>query len=124
MRPTHIPNPHKLRTLLIHGHRPTADTLGQLFTACGQEVLVAYDGPFACDLARILRPEVVLLDLRLSDEETSRRLRQYGTTLVAITTADGEEAFRSSGHDFAHYLVEPIDPIQVEALLKKLARPR
>jgi CheY-like chemotaxis protein len=123
MRPTHLPNPHKLRTLIVYGHRQTADTLGTMFAACGQDVLVAYDGPFGCDLARILRPEVVLLDLRLYDEELGRQLLRQGGTLVAIAASDGEKALRSS-HAFAHYLVEPVDPSQVQALLKKLNTPK
>jgi CheY-like chemotaxis protein len=123
MRPTHLPNPHKLRTLIVYGHRQTADALGELFAACGQEVMVAYEETSACALARTHRPEMVLVDLRLHTEEMDQRLRQQNSTLVAITETGGETALRSSNHGFAHYLVEPIDPSQVRALLKKLTIP-
>lgn len=128
MRPTHLPNPHKLRALIVDGHRQTADTLGQLFVACGQEVLVAYEGTTACDLARTHQPDVVLLDLRTQDEEVVRYFRQrtdlLGTALVAVTVPGEEAALRLADHGFTHYLIEPVDPAQVQALLKKLTIPR
>jgi len=128
MRPTHLPNPHKLRALIVYSHRQTADTLGQLFVACGQEVLVAYEGTTACDLARTHRPDVVLLDLRMQDEEVAWYLRRQtdllGTALVAIAAPGGEAALRLADQAFSHYLIEPVDPAQVLALLKKLKIPR
>ncbi len=125
MRPTHLPNPHKLRALIVYGDQETAETLRELFAACGQEVLVASEEATACDLARTYRPDVVLLDLRMDGEEAARRLRQQtelqDIALVAITSAGREEAtLRSTEHGFVHYLVEPVDPVQVQALLKKL----
>jgi hypothetical protein len=125
MRATHLPNPHKLRTLLLYGHRQTADTLGQLLAVCGQEVLVAYEGSTACDLAPSYRPDVIFLDLQTEGEEVARRLRDYpelrDTALVAITGGGQEEAaVAAEENTFTHYLVEPVDPAQVLGLLKKL----
>ena len=64
----------------------------------------------------------------MNDEEVVQRLRQLpplqDTAMVAITTPGGEATFRSTEHGFAHYLVEPVDPLQVQALLKKLRIPR
>ncbi len=129
MRPTHLPNPHKLRALLVCSHRQTADTLGELFAACGQNVLVAYEESAAVDLAQTHRPDMVLVDLRGHGPEVAQRLRRQSalldTALVAITTAGREEAIlRSAECGFTHYLVEPVDPAQVQALLKKLKTPR
>jgi CheY-like chemotaxis protein len=128
MRPTHIPNPHKLRALLVYSHRPTADALAELFAVCGQDVMVAYEKTTACGLARWHRPNVVFLDLRSHGEEMACWMREQSelqdTALVAITAPDGEAALCATAHCFAHYLVEPVDPIQVQALLKKLKTPR
>ena len=123
-----MPKPDQLRALMVYGHRPTADMLGQLFAMCGQEVVVAYDGAVACELARQMRADLVLLDLRTRGREVAQQLRAQPelqhTALVAITEPGGEEAaFHSAEHGFAHYLVEPIDPIQVQVLLKKLKAP-
>ena len=113
----------------MYGHQQTAETLRELFAAFGQKVMVAYEEETACDLARKHRPDVVLLDLRMHGEEVARRLRQQteleDTALVAITSPEREEAaLRSVAHGFVHYLVEPVDPVQVQALLKKLNTPR
>lgn len=118
MRPTHLPHPEKLRALLVYANRLTADTLAELFAACGQEVLVACDGTTACEMARTHRPEVVFLDLRMHGKET-RQLEFADAALVAITAPEGEAALGAK-HGFVHYLVEPVDPVQVQALLKKL----
>lgn len=129
MRSTHIPNPNKLRALVVHGHRETADSLGELLAVCGQDVLVVYEQKTVCDLARLHRPDVVLLDLRMHGQEMARLLREqptlHDTALVAITGPSQEEmALGSARHGFSHFLVEPVDPVQVQALLKKLKNPR
>lgn len=112
----------------MYGNHQTADTLGELLAACGQEVLVAYAETTACDLARTHRPDVVFLDLRIHSGEVVQRLRQLpelqDTALVAITAPGGEAALRLTECGFAHYLVEPIDPLQVQALMKRLKTPR
>jgi CheY-like chemotaxis protein len=129
MRPTHLPNPHNFRALIAYGDQQTAETLRELLAACGQEVLVASEEETACDLSRRHRPDVVLLDLRMHDEDVAQRLRKQtelqDIALVAITSPEREEAaLRSTEHGFVHYLVEPVDPVQVQALLKKLHTPR
>jgi CheY-like chemotaxis protein len=121
MRATHLPNPHKLRALLVYANRQTADTLAELFAACGQEVLVANGEATACELAWKHRPEVVFWDLRVYGDEV-RRLAFRDAAVVAITSAGREPTLQPAEGGFMHYLVEPIDPIQVQALLKKLER--
>jgi DNA-binding response OmpR family regulator len=120
-----MPQPQKLRVLIVYGDRETADDLGQLFAACGQNVLVAYEETTAYVLARTQRPDLVVLDLRLHDEAMGSRLRRQidvrGAALVAVAVE--EPAADSTDHGFAHYLIEPVDPIQVQTLLKKLHSP-
>jgi CheY-like chemotaxis protein len=73
------------------------------------------------------QPDVVLLDLRTQDEEVVQYFRQrtdLGTALVAVTVPGEEAALRLADHGFTHYLIEPVDPAQVQALLKKLTIPR
>ncbi|OAI54066.1 hypothetical protein AYO44_15530 [Planctomycetaceae bacterium SCGC AG-212-F19] len=129
MPPTPLPKPEKLRALVLYGHRQTADTLGELLAVCGQDVHVAYDGAMACGLARKHRPDVVLLDLRMYGLDVGRWLRQQpefrDTALVAIIEPEQEEAgLCTREHGFTHYLVEPVDPVQVQVLVKKLKNPR
>ncbi len=120
MRPTHLPHPEKLRALLVYANPEAAETLADLFAACGQEIRVACDRATACELARTHRPEVVFWDLRLHEDIPPPEWG--GAALVAITSPGGESVVRELPHGFVHYLVEPVDPAQVHALLKKLDR--
>lgn len=120
MRPTHLPNPHKLRGLLVYANPETAGTLAELFTACGQEIRVACDETTACEMARTYRPDVVFLDLRMRHDIERPELRD--AALVAIASPGEETALRTAEHPFVHYLIEPVDPVQVQALVKKLER--
>lgn len=122
MRSTHLPNPAKLCALLVYPNQQTADTLAKLFSACGQQVLVACDGATACKLAQTHQLDLVIWDTRL--RTVYQRLNLKEATFVAITSSEAEFARGWTENDFVHYLVEPIDPVQVQALLSKLKRDR
>jgi DNA-binding response OmpR family regulator len=98
----------------------------------GLEVHEAPDGRYALDLTRIIRPDVLVLDLglpRLSGIEVLRRLRddrKVGHTPVIVLTADtrGETvdlAFYEGASDF---VTKPVDPVDLVARVREvLARP-
>lgn len=83
----------------------------------GLEVHEAVDGRYALDLCRIIRPDLLVLDLglpRLSGIEVLRRLRddnKIGQTPVIVLTADGRQetvdvAFYEGATDF---VAKPVD---------------
>ena len=84
----------------------------------GFEVHEAPDGRYALDICRIIRPDLLVLDLglpRLSGMQLLRRLRddrKIGRTPVVIVTADdrpetAETAFYEGATDL---VTKPIDP--------------
>jgi CheY-like chemotaxis protein len=88
---------------------------------------VAYEGRTAIEMAEILKPSVVLLDLglpHLSGREVAQRLRAqpWGRTahLIALTGWGGEnEVRRSREAGFDEHLTKPVDP---EVLIRHMAR--
>jgi CheY-like chemotaxis protein len=86
---------------------------------------VAYDGPTALLVARVFRPQVVLLDLgmpRMNGYEVARRLRHKPglrpARLVAVT-GWGQDADRrrSAAAGFDYHLVKPVEPSIAQTLL-------
>ena len=83
----------------------------------GLEVHEAPDGRFALDICRIIRPDLLVLDLglpRLNGMDLLRKLRddrKIGATPVIIVTADGRQetadaAFFEGANDL---LIKPVD---------------
>jgi PAS domain S-box-containing protein len=121
---------HKKRTrvLVVDDNVDAAAGLAVLLKFLGHEVEVAYDGPSAIAQARILRPDVILLDLGLpgmDGYQVAAELRRDGvckeTLLIAVTGYGQEDDLRrSQAAGFDHHLVKPVD---FEALTSLMANP-
>jgi CheY-like chemotaxis protein len=115
-----------MRIVVIEDHEDTADLMHEILAEAGHVVRVANNGEDGVVAARTLVAEVVLCDVGLPDidgYEVARRLRADGTTaharLVALTGFDGaDEADRARAAGFDRHVVKPIDPLQLEALLR------
>ncbi|HEV2851939.1 MAG TPA: MEDS domain-containing protein [Thermoanaerobaculia bacterium] len=122
--------PAGLRILVVDDHEDAAETLGTILELSGHEVRLAYDGEQALALVRESRPDVVLLDIglpKVDGYEVARRLRldprNEGMTLVAVTGyGREEERDRGIAAGFHHYLVKPVDPGVLQALLDEIAQ--
>lgn len=120
------------RVLVVDDRIETAEGLTALLQVLGHEVSVVHDGRTALGAALAQPPDVVLLDIGLPDMdgcEVARRMRadqrMRATTLVALTgfaREDDEERARSAGFD--HYVVKPVDPDALDALLSGAATVR
>jgi CheY-like chemotaxis protein len=119
-----------LRILVVEDLDDAAQSLSMLLRIHGHQVEVAPDGPGALEAARRFGPDVVLLDIGLPGAldgwAVARRLRQMPwpkqPLLVAVTGYGQERDHRASeeaGIDL--HLVKPADPLEVEALLRRLA---
>src|SRR5439155_23909983 len=104
-------------------------TLQLFLRSGGHQVEVAYSAADAIELARVLVPEVCLLDIGLPDfdgNELARRLRLLpqaaGSTLVAMT-GYGRQQDRdiSMAAGFDHYLVKPVNTVQLSSILAAAA---
>ncbi|WAK01271.1 PAS domain-containing protein [Methylobacter sp. YRD-M1] len=122
------PDEGPLRILVVDDNRDAAQSLSLLLTSEGHEVLLAYDGYAALEIAQAARPQVVLLDIGLPGMDgyaVARALRQDPalkmTHLIALSgygrVMDRETA-RTAG--FNAYLTKPID---FDELLCAMAQP-
>ena len=65
MHTSELSNPRPLRILVIEDNSDAAETLSDLLRLFGHEAEVALSGPAGLDVARSLRPDVVLCDIGL-----------------------------------------------------------
>jgi PAS domain S-box-containing protein len=118
---------NNIRVLIVDDNVDAADSLALFLKIAGYQTRVAYDGRTAVEMAEILKPAVVLLDLGLpylSGHEVARRLRAlpWGRTarLIALTGWGQEEDMRRSRQSgFDEHLTKPVDP---EVLIQHIIR--
>ncbi|MBK0391364.1 ATP-binding protein [Ramlibacter algicola] len=115
-----------LRILVIEDNQDAANTLGELLQLGGHEVQLAYDGASGIDLARRLRPDVVISDIglpgTLSGYDVGRALRAEsdldGVYLIALSGyADHVARGRAAEAGFDTHLAKPPDIGALETAL-------
>ena len=105
------------RVLVVDDNFDNARTLSRLLRLLGHDVRVAYDGHEAIEVARVHRPEIVLLDIGLpvmDGYEVAKRLRtEEGCREALIIAVSGygqpEDLSRSKEAGFDHHLIKPVD---------------
>ncbi|MCW5624009.1 MAG: response regulator [Burkholderiales bacterium] len=112
--------------LIVDDNRDAADTLGELLTAMGASVFVAYGGTEALRIARDVRPALAILDIGMPEMdgcELARRLRAdpvlaEDIMLVALT-GWGEQGDRDriAAAGFDHHLLKPLELAQLLAIV-------
>jgi DNA-binding NarL/FixJ family response regulator len=122
-----VPRGDLIRVLLADDHRVVRDGLAQLLHTCdGIEVIAqASDGQEAVDLARQVRPDVVVMDVsmpRLDGIEATRRLRAEMPDLCVIglsmhTEPNVAEAMTAAGA--TAYLAKSAPPESLVAAILK-----
>ncbi len=124
------PDAGSYRILVVDDNRDAAFTLGMLLRLDGFEVRTAYDGPAALQTVESFHPQAVLLDIGLPGMDgyaVARRLREMPALgrvlLIAVSGYNQEENRRRSLEaGFDHYLVKPVDPQLLTALLTSHGR--
>ena len=114
-----------LRVLVVDDDADTAESTSLLVRLWGHDARAAYGGAEALGVAPAYRPDVFLLDLgmpRMTGCDLARRLRGAGrfagALLVAVTGyADAARRRRAGAAGFDRYLVKPVEPAELEALL-------
>jgi two-component system response regulator ResD len=118
--------------VLVVDDEPTiAEVVARYLERAGYEARIAGDGPTAVQLARTLRPDLVVLDLMLpglDGLEVMRRIRDGDRDRVAVIllTAKGEESDRVIGLRLGadDYVVKPFSPAElvarVDAVLRRM----
>ena len=120
-----------LRVLVVDDCKDTVESTAQLLGLWGYDTRTCRDGMAVLEAVGAYRPHVVLLDIALPGMdgfEVARRLREqlgpWHALLIAIT-GHSEPTCRSRAYEvgFARYLIKPVDPEGLRALLRRLAGP-
>jgi len=122
------PPPLELRVLIVDDNRDVAHSTALLLRSAGCNVDLAFDGEEAVRVVRVLRPDVVLLDLGLPKmdgyqvAERIRADRASGKSLIIALSGYGqdEHRLRSKRAGFDYHIVKPIEPTALTGLLASL----
>jgi signal transduction histidine kinase/CheY-like chemotaxis protein len=115
------------RVLVVDDNVDAAQTLGQLLSALGASVKVAYGGQDAMAALETFDPQVVLLDIgmpELDGYEVARRIRasdRHRHVVIIALTGWGQEHDRrqTRAAGFDHHVVKPPDIDALRELLIK-----
>jgi signal transduction histidine kinase/CheY-like chemotaxis protein len=127
---TRAGSPERYRILVVDDQVDALHELCLLLKLFGHEVHPAHSGQEAVTLASQVRPQVVLLDLRMPEMdgfETARRLRDLpdmeGALVVAMTGfAGGLDHEQTSQAGFDQHLTKPVSFETVQLLLSNCQR--
>jgi two-component system phosphate regulon response regulator PhoB len=116
----------KTKVLVVEDYRPLAETLEYQLARAGYEVSLAADGREAIAQAKLILPDVIILDVDLpilNGIEVCKLIRAEATTrdaLVVMLSALGEESDQVVGLAIGadDYIVKPVESYKV--LLHKL----
>ena len=121
------PAPRQNRVLIVDDSDDAAWALASLLQSCGHEVHVAHTGQRALELAELLHPQVIFLDLampQMDGFETAMRIRRRrwgkAITLCALSAFDTPE-FRERSDEVGidRYLAKPAE---LDELVRVAAR--
>lgn len=120
----------QLRALVVDDEQPLVAIVSSYLEREGFQVLVAYEGVQAVEIARRERPDVIVLDLMLpglDGIEACRQIRTFSDAYIVMLTARVEEIDRivglSTGAD--DYVTKPFSPGELTARVRAmLRRPR
>jgi DNA-binding response OmpR family regulator len=113
--------------LVVEDDKKTASLIKLYLEREGFQIIIAYDGQQALELAERYQPIFVILDLMLpllDGWEVCRRLRQSSDVPILMLTARGEEIDRLSGLTLGadDYVVKPFSPRELIARVKAILR--
>lgn len=116
-----------LRILIAEDEPTVSDVVSRYLAREGFNVLQAWDGESAVELAREHPPDLVVLDLmlpKMDGFEVFRELRRHGPVPVIIVTAKGEETERILGLELGadDYVTKPFSPRELVARVRAVLR--
>jgi len=118
---------HALKVLIVDDNQNAADTLDQLLTLHGYEVVVAYSGAEALQKTLTFLPQMAILDIAMPEMDGYQLLallqkRLSGCSYLALTgfgrAADKKDALKAG---FGSHLTKPADLKDIEMILEKVA---
>jgi CheY-like chemotaxis protein len=123
-------HPEPLRVLVAEDYADAADSLALLLRLWGHEVHVCRTGPEALEAALANPPDAALIDLMLPGMDGCQLAGRFHehpelqrVVLIAVTgLGDPEHRLRCQEAGFAVYLLKPLDPNGLQAILAALAK--
>ncbi|MDF1512250.1 MAG: response regulator transcription factor [Anaerolineae bacterium] len=124
MQPT---NPMHAKILIVDDEPPIIDVLRYNLRQAGYDVVTAWDGEQALQLAQSDQPHLIILDLmlpKLDGIEVCKRLRKVSDTPIIMLTARDEEIDRVLGLELGadDYVVKPFSVRELLARVKSVLR--
>ena len=124
-----VPGSTSRRILIADDNPDVTESLAALLKQSGHEVRTAMDGAEALRTALDFLPEVAVVDIGLPGQdgyEVARQLRQdprFKNALLVAHSGYGQNHHRnaSMAAGFDHHLVKPMDPSELDALLRNHA---
>jgi DNA-binding response OmpR family regulator len=115
------------KILVVDDEAPIIDMLTYNLKRANYEVLVAWDGEQALELARREQPDLIILDLmlpRLDGLEVCRALRRERDVLIIMLTARDAEIDRVVGLELGadDYVVKPFSVRELMARVRNVLR--
>jgi len=129
--PTHAV-PAGLKILVADDNRDAADTCATLLELSGHLVQTAYSGRRALELAETSRPDVLLLDIGMTDMDgytlaEQIRAAEWGTKAVLVAVSGWgreEDRQRAFAAGFDHHLTKPMAGPALEEILQSVSSVR
>lgn len=115
------------KVLIIDDDSAAREVLASRLESLGHAVFMEADGAAGLQTCRLRRPDVVLLDLRLPDQDGLEVLAQlkdeYQEVEVIILTAYAtvDNAVLATKQGAYDYLIKPADPLRLQILIEKAA---
>jgi CHASE3 domain sensor protein/CheY-like chemotaxis protein/two-component sensor histidine kinase len=132
--PITLPSPHALRGLkimVVDDHEPTRGILSFVLQRSGGEVVSASGAAAAMTLFRAQRPDVMVSDIGMPDEDgltLLERIRKLPasaggeTPAIALTAyVRREDSERLLGGGFQAYLTKPVEPVELVNAICEIA---
>ncbi|MGB7415868.1 MAG: ATP-binding protein [Thermosynechococcaceae cyanobacterium] len=103
------------RIILVEDHEETANVLCDMLTAAGYQVIWTVDVSTAIEQARLLRPEVIIIDILQSAHDRLAMIRQLQKKrqtdpIKVLVTVSAQDALGLATAEVDAYLNKPIDP--------------
>ena len=120
-------NSDKTRILAVDDEPRYALAIQSILEALSYEVMTAFDGEQALDLASTYHPDLILLDVRMPDYngyEVCRKIREYSIVPIIMLTALAEEQDKVRGLDAGadDYITKPFSAQELLARVRALLR--
>jgi len=115
------------KILVVDDERPIADIIKFNLERQGYEVLVAYDGDTALELARSAEPSLVILDIMLPGRDgftVCQEIRKRTNVPILMLTAKHDELDKVFGLEMGadDYVTKPFSPRELMARVRAILR--